>query len=243
MPQKQPTARSPDVQNMLLRRLSADDLQRVVERADRVELPFKSVLFKPDEVLRYVYFVETGTISMISTLADGNRAEVGLIGFEGMAGLPLLFGAPTSPLEGLVQVGGAAYRLSASDLQTILSELPALMSGLLRYADSFHSQVVQTAVCNGRHLIEERLARWMLMTHDRVVGDDFPMTQEFMSTMLGVQRPGVTLAVGSLQRAGLIKHSSGRFSVIDRPGLEAVACECYAHALRRFDWLLKPNSK
>jgi CRP-like cAMP-binding protein len=243
MPQRQPTARSPDVQNLLLRRLSTDDMERVLEKAQRVELPFKTVVIEPNKPLRHVHFVESGTISMISTLEDGNRAEVGLVGFEGMAGLPLLFGAPTSPLEGLVQVEGSAYRLTAANFREALAEVPALLAVALRYVDSFHSQVVQTAVCNGRHRIEERLARWLLMTHDRVVGDDFPMTQEFMSTMLGVQRPGVTLAVGTLQRSGVLSHRGGRFTVVDRPGLEAVACECYAHAVRRFDWLVKPNSK
>ena len=156
-----------------------------------------------------------------------------------MVGLPLFFGAPTSLLEAMVQVPGEALRLSASAFRTTLAEMPALSVLLLRYTDSFHAQVTQTAVCNGRHHIEQRLARWLLMTHDRAEGRVFAITQEFMSTMIGVQRPGVTLAMAALQRAGLVEHARGKLTVLNRLGLEAVACECYAVVQRRFDWLLK----
>jgi CRP-like cAMP-binding protein len=228
------------IQNSLLRMLSPPNLSRIVENAERIELPLKHVLHAPDDAFRHVHFIESGTVSMISTLDDGHRTEVGLIGPEGMVGLSLVLGAPTAALEALVQVGGVALRLSASNFRRILSDMPDLLSLLLRYVDSFHAQVVYTAACNGHHLIEQRLARWLLMTHDRVCGDSFPMRQEFLSTMLGVNRPGVSLAVGTLHRAGLVSHAKGVFKVIDRPGLEAVACECYMHALRRFDWLRHP---
>jgi CRP-like cAMP-binding protein len=140
---------------------------------------------------------------------DGVRIEVGLVGPEGMVGLPVLLGAETSTLEAMVQVDGVALRLSAAAFRAALTALPTLLGLLLRYVDAFHSQVTQSAACNGRHQIEQRLARWLLMTHDRVEGDSFQMTQEFMAAMLGVRRPGVTLAMSALQRAGLVQHEKG----------------------------------
>lgn len=212
-------------------------------RLELIELSVKTVLLTAGAAVESVHFMETGTVSMISTLEDGTRIEVGLVGPEGMAGLPLLLGAPTSPLEGLVQVGGTALRLPAAGFRAALAELPSLLGLLLRYVDTFHVQVTQSAACNSRHQIEQRLARWVLMTHDRVDGDCFLMTQEFMSTMLDVQRPGVTLAIGALQRAGLVQHDKGNVRMLDRPGLEAVACECYETVRRRHDWLMaQPQS-
>ncbi len=231
----QPTSRT--VRNRLLRLLPPAELERLQPRMEPVELSLKSVLLMPGVAVESVYFVETGTISMIAVMEDGTQIEVGLVGPEGMAGLSVLLGAPTSALEGLVQVGGTALRMPAAAFRAALAEMPSLLGLLLRYMDAFHVQVAQTAACNGRHQIEQRLARWLLMTHDRVEGDRFLMTQEFMSTMLGVRRPGVTLAIGALQRAGLVQHGNGSVRVIDRPGLEAVSCECYRTARRRFDWL------
>jgi CRP-like cAMP-binding protein len=229
------------VRNLLLRGLKPASLDQLLVRAQLVELVFRSILARADEPLRYVHFVENGTVSMISRLEDGDRAEVGLVGYEGMVGLSALFGAPTSPLESMVQVAGAAYRLSVADFRKILADMPDLAAASLRYVDAFHAQVVQTAVCAGHHLIEQRLARWLLMTHDRIVDDNFPMTQEFMAAMLGVQRPGITLAVRTLTRAGMVTHSGGRFTLVDRAGLEAASCECYAHAQKRYAKAMQPK--
>ena len=228
------------VQNRLLRALPPAELGQLWPRLERVELFVKHSLLLPDVPVESVYFVEAGTVSMITTLADGVRIEVGLVGPEGMVGLPVLLGAETSALEGMVQVDGVALRLSAAAFRSALTALPTLLGLLLRYVDAFHSQVTQSAACNGRHQIEQRLARWILMTHDRVDGDSFQMTQDFMSTMLGVRRPGVTLAIGALQRAGLVQHEKGRVRILDRPALEAVACECYAVTQRRYAWLMGP---
>jgi CRP-like cAMP-binding protein len=226
------------VQNRLLRLLPSADLERLWPRLEPVELSVKAVLLVPGASVESVHFMETGTVSMIAMLEDGTQIEVGLVGPEGMTGLSLLLGAPTSPLEGLVQVGGTALRLPATAFRTALAELPSLLGLLLRYVDAFHFQVAQSAACNGRHQIEQRLARWLLMTHDRVEGDSFLMTQEFMSTMLGVRRPGVTLAIGALKRAGLVQHDRGNARVLDRPGLEAVSCECYETVRQRYEWLV-----
>jgi len=226
------------VHNRLLRLLPPADLERLWPRLELVELSVKSVLLVPGTPVESVHFMETGTVSMIAMLDDGTQIEVGLVGPEGMAGISLLLGAPTSPLEGLVQVGGTALRLPAAAFRAVLVETPALLGLLLRYVDAFHVQVAQSAACNGRHQIEQRLARWLLMTHDRVEGDSFVMTQEFMSAMLGVRRPGVTLAIGALQRAGLVRHGRGNLRVLDRPGLEAASCECYETVRQRYDWLV-----
>ena len=130
-----------------------------------------------------------------------------------------------------------ALSLTSAEFHSLIGQIPSLLRVLLRYLDTFLVQVSQTAACNGHHNIEQRLARWILMTHDRVEGDIFLMTQEFMSYMLGVQRPGVTLAIGALQNAGLIQHFKGHMTILDRAGLEAVACECYGNVQSRFAWL------
>lgn len=191
----------------------------------------------PGEPIEAAYFIESGSSSMIAVMEDGARIEVGLIGPEGMVGLPLLLGTAEAALEAMVQIPGEALRLAATGFQAALAEAPSLGPLLLRYLDSFHAQVSQTAACNGRHQVEQRLARWMLMTHDRAGGDGFPMTQEFLSTMLGVRRPGVTLAVGILQRAGLVRHEKGHMHILDREGLESAACECYGVVRSRYSWL------
>ncbi|MGI4952915.1 MAG: Crp/Fnr family transcriptional regulator [Janthinobacterium lividum] len=199
----------------------------------------KTVLMVPNEPVHHVYFVETGTVSMIAILENGEEIEVGLVGFEGMAGLPVLLGAPTSPIEAIIQTDAAVFRLPAAAFRQAIADHPSMMVPLLRYVDAFLFQVSQTAVCNGHHQIEQRLARWTLMTQDRVKTDRFVMTQQFLSYMLGVQRPSVTLVVGTLQKAGLIRHHRGEMEVLDRPGLEAVACECYHVVRQRYHWLFE----
>lgn len=231
------------VQNRLLRLVPEAELQQFWPRLEPVELVVRHTLLFPDAPLDSVHFVETGTVSMITTMEDGVRIEVGLVGPEGFVGLPVLLGVETSPLEAMVQVDGVALRLPTAVFRSALKTAPTLFSLLLRYVDAFHAQVTQSAACNGRHQIEQRLARWLLMTHDRVDGDEFQMTQEFMSTMLGVRRPGVTMAITALQHAGLVRHQGGRVRVLDRLGLEAAACECYRLGQRRYAWLTGPSKQ
>ncbi len=233
-------SRSGPARNMLLRRLPDAELELLRPRLEPVELKLKTLMFIPDGPVDSVFFVESGTVSMLAALEDGAQVEVGLVGREGMIGLPLLFGAPTSPVEAIVQASGTASRLPAAAFRTALAELPSLSGLLLRYVDAFHHQVAQTAACNGRHQIEQRLARWILMTHDRIEDDRLVMTQEFMSHMLGVQRPGVNLAVRTLQQAGLVQREKGQLRILDRSGLEAAACECYGAVQRRYAWLTEP---
>ncbi len=171
---------------------------------------------------------------------DGDSAEVGLIGPEGMIGLAILLGGDRDGFEILVQVPGTALRMGAGAFREELDRIPALRSVLHRYALAHFEQVARSAACNGRHHVEQRLARWLLMAHDRVEGDEFPMTHEFMSMMLGVRRAGITVAAGTLQKAGLIRYERGRMEITDRPGLETAACECYGIARRAYDRLLGP---
>jgi len=231
---------APAPRNRLLTALPPEDLARLRPRLEPVELPLRHTLHAPDEPIGAVHFPETGWVSMLATLDDGDAAEVGVVGREGMVGLPLLFGTDRAPVEAMCQAGGTALRLGAGAFRNALERGPALRALLLRYAMAFNTQVAQTAACNGRHPVEQRLARWMLMAHDRSEGDEFPMTHEFLSLMLGVRRAGVTVAAGALQKAGLIRYGNGRMAIADRPGLEAAACDCHGTVRREFERLLGP---
>ncbi len=227
--------------NRLLASLSPDELARIRPRPEPIELTLRQSVFQQRDRIEFVIFPESGWLSCLMTLDDGDAGEVGLIGREGMMGLPLLFGDDRSSTEILVQAPGTGLRLSAAAFQKALNDIPALRAQLLRYALAFHYQVSQTAACNGRHQVEQRLARWLLMAHDRADGDAFPMTHEFLSLMLGVRRSGVTVAAGLLQRAGFIHYERGVIKILDLPGLEAAACECYNAVRREFERLLRPN--
>ena len=191
-----------------------------------------------DDTLDTVLFPESGMVSLLATLDDGEQIEVGIAGREGLVGLPLVFGDDRSLVEARVQMEGTALRIGAAAFRDEMEQSDALRTLLLRYALAFHAQITLSAACNARHAIEQRLARWLLIAHDRVEGNDFPMTHEFISMMLGVRRPGVTIAAGILQKAGLIHYARGRMAVTDRPGLEAASCECYHTARREFARLL-----
>ena len=220
------------VRNGLLAALPPEDLARLRPRLQPVELPFDHTIYPADGVIEAVLFLESGMVSLLSTLEGGEQIEVGVVGREGLVGLPLVLGDDRSLVEARVQQEGAALRMSAAAFRAAMDESAALRGLLLRYAQAFHAQVTLTAACNARHPIEQRLARWLLIAHDRAEADEFPMTHEFISMMLGVRRPGVSLAAGVLQKAGLIHYVRGRMAVADRPGLEAASCECY-HTARR----------
>jgi len=228
----------PATRNRLLAALPPDDLARLRPRLEAVELPFRKVLHVPGKPIEAVYFPETGYVSMVAYLEDGDAAEVGLAGYEGMVGLPVLLGADHDDIEAMVQSPGTALRMDAQAFREELERIPGLRNLLLRYALVHHGQVARTAACNGRHHTDQRLARWLLMAHDRAQEDDFPITHEFLSMMLGVRRAGITVAAGLLQKAGFIRYNRGRIEVTDRPGLESVACECYGIVRRAQDQLL-----
>lgn len=224
--------------NHLLAALPAEELAWLLPRLQRVDLSLRAVLQVPEQPITAVHFPERGWVSIIQLLSDGGAAEVGHVGREGMIGLPLLFGVDTGTVEGMVQDTGSALRMGAEAFREALERCPGFQALLLRYALAFNEEVAQTAACNGRHVLEQRLARWILMAHDHSEADDFTMTQDFMAMMLCVHRPGVTIAVGHLQQAGYIRSGRGNITIVDRAGLESAACECYGVVRRRFETLL-----
>lgn len=218
---------TPVPRNRLLAALPPEVLARLLPRFELAELPVRHTLYAAGEPIAAAYFPETGWISMLASLESGDAAEVGMVGREGMVGLPLLFGSDRSPLEAMTQGGGTALRMDAATLQEELEAEPGLGALLLRYAMAFGMQVSQTAACNGHHHVEDRLARWLLMSHDRAGRGAFAMTDEFLAMTLGVHRAGISLAARVLQKAGLIDYAAGRVEITDRLGLEAASCGCY----------------
>lgn len=197
---------------------------------------------KPFSLLRNrieaVTFIESGWASVVAQLNDGTQAEVGLVGREGMVGLALMAGVEIAFAETYMQSAGSGLQMEASAFQRELDENSDLRRRLFRYNEAMHAQTAQTAACNGRHELEQRLARWLLMAHDRTDGDELLITQEFLSLMLCVYRPSVTVVAGVLQRAGIIRYSKGSIIILDRDALEATACDCYRTVQDRFDYLL-----
>jgi CRP-like cAMP-binding protein len=213
--------------NELLRDLPADERKLVFSKLELVSLKIHDVLHEAGATLRFGYFPTSGIVSILSVLKDGKSVEVGLVGREGFVGLPLAVGFRSSPTRAICQASGDGFRIKASDLVHILPLCPTLEKGIDRYALSLGMQASQVAACNGLHDVDSRLARWMLMCHDRLERDSVPITQEFLSQMLGIRRASVTVASGILQKAGLIASKRGEVSILDRKGLENRSCECY----------------
>lgn len=213
--------------NSILRALSRKDGQRLVVHNKQVKLKYGDILSEPGKKLRYVYFPNSGIISLLTPVAGHASVEVGLVGREGMAGMALFLGVGVSPVRMLVQGAGTAMRIEAVAFGQELKRNPLLRDALNRYLYEFMVQVGQTTGCNRFHQIGERLARWLLMTHDRIDSDEFLLTQEFLAHMLGVRRAGVTLAARDLQKKKLIRYSRGNLTIINRKGLERAACGCY----------------
>ena len=226
------------VRNHLLAALPRTDLARLWPKLHPVGLETSAILHVAQAPIEYVYFCETGWVSMIADFANGTRAEVGLIGHEGVVGLPLALGIETASNEAMVQGSGVALSMEAHLFRQALDEVPLLRAQVLRFNEAMHVQVSQTAACNGHHSLEARLIRWLLMAHDRTEGDQLALTHEFLALMLCVHRPSVTIAARLLQSAGLIRYTNGSVTVIDRPGLEAACCECYAAVRHQYHRLL-----
>ncbi|HYF06730.1 MAG TPA: Crp/Fnr family transcriptional regulator [Acetobacteraceae bacterium] len=228
----------PPPRNRLLAALPPADLAAFRAQLEPVELAFDTTLLQAHSAWRSVIFVESGMVSLIATLAEGEQVEVGVIGSEGLLGLPVILADGHSTVEARVQLEGRGLRLGAEATRAAMERSPAFRSLVLRYAQARHDQVTQTAACNTYHSAEERLARWLLIAHDRAGADSFAMTHEFMAMMLGLRRPAVSLTAAALQRAGLIQYRRGQMTVADRPGLEAAACECYDTTRNEFRRLL-----
>jgi CRP-like cAMP-binding protein len=226
------------VKNRLLAALPPDVLSRLRPRLRNVPLNVRNTIMMPNTEIEAVYFVESGWVSLVTLLEDGAQAEIGIVGREGMVGLPLVTGVDTAFVEAYAQADGTALRLDAGSFRRTMDEEPEFRRLLLRYLEAMVAQFTQTAACNGRHGLEQRLARWLLMAHDRAEGDNLQITQEFLSMMLCVYRPTVSIAARSLQRAGIIRLGRGRITVLDREGLESSACDCYEIVRRRTARLL-----
>ena len=215
------------IANSLLAALPRKSYLRLLPGLTPVDLVFGEVLYEPGKPIREVYFPSVSLVSLL-TLVEGHLAlEVGLVGHDGMVGFPLVLGIDTSPVRALVQGGGPALRMNAARFRSELRKSPALQRELHRYVHAMIAQISQTAGCNRFHVVEARLARWLLMTRDRMRSGRFRMTHEFLSHMLGVRRVGVTEAASALQRRKLIEYSRGSIIILDDRGLEKAACACY----------------
>ena len=233
-----PIPAAPGVRNNLLKLLAQDDLEAVLAEAELIRIEVKELVFRRGEVIRYIYFPQDCVISLVTELEDGNSVEAMTVGCDGFAGLAVFHGVESSRLTAIGQISGDSYRISTPDFQRLIAERDALTRLLSRYSHFVFETVAQSAACNRMHVIEQRCARWLLMSEDRVGRNHFDLTQEFLAEMLGVRRPGVTVAMGALEKAGLIAHGRGRIAVVDRPGLEKVACECYRVIKQRQEELL-----
>jgi CRP-like cAMP-binding protein len=228
----------PGTGNRLLAQLSPESFARIDELGEKVSLRYKEVLFQPDERIEYVWFPYSGCLSMVALMDEDTAVEVGTIGFEGMAGIAVVLGVDTIPNQCVVQIAGSGIRVPRSEFEKELRGNGELATLLFRYAQVWNDQVGRFAACNAVHNVDERCARWLLMTHDRVGHDAIPLTQEFLAIMLGVRRSSVTLAASALQRAGLITYRRGKITILDRHGLEDASCSCYATIQASYDRLL-----
>ena len=215
------------LRNLILLGLPSKESDAVRKNLEFIELPTHFVLHEAGEPIKFVYFIESGLASVLTMMVDGKSVEVGLAGQEGFIGLPLVVGLSTSATRVIMQVEGSAYRIEAKGFSRLLPSCPVLGKILSRYSLALGMQAVHVAACNRLHEVDERLARWLLMSQDRLGGDVVPLTQEFLAHMLGTRRASVTVAAGILQKAGLITYNRGHVSIENRERLEDAACECY----------------
>jgi CRP-like cAMP-binding protein len=225
-------------QNHLLAALSPSERERIYPHLRLVPLPLGKVLYEPGDVLRHVYFPTDSIVSLLYVLADGASAEISVVGNEGLIGIALFMGGETTPSRAIVQSAGHAYRLIGQQLKDEFHRNGELQLLLLRYTQALITQMAQTAVCNRHHSIDQQLCRWLLLSLDRLPSNRLTMTQELIANMLGVRREGVTDAALKLQKLGVIRYSRGEITVLDRPRLEQLVCECYSVVRRETQRLL-----
>jgi CRP-like cAMP-binding protein len=232
-----PVARN-GFRNRVLDGLPRRELARIRKALTQIDAAIRDQIYEPNKPFKHVYFPETAIASVVNVMADEREIEVATIGFEGMVGLPVFLGTNQSPARSFWQVAGSAHRLDAAFLEKEKRSGSPLAVALGLYTQGFFAQIAQSVTCNRLHNLEQRCARWLLMTHDRVPGDEFPLKQEFLAQMLGVRRTGISEVAGRLQRKGLIKYSRGWMSVIDRRDLEGLSCGCYQVVAREYRRLL-----
>ncbi len=236
------TVLPPPRQNRLLAMLPEAEFARLQPQLEPAPLPLGMAVYESGDQQGFVYFPTTAIVSLLYVMEDGSSAEIAIVGNEGVVGVALFMGGESTPSRAVVQSAGHAYRMRARVVKLEFDRGGELQHLLLRYTQALITQMAQTAVCNRHHAIEQQLCRWLLLSLDRLSTNELSMTQELIANMLGVRREGVTEAAGMLQAAGLIHYSRGRITVLDRPGLEALACECYAVVKRETDRLLAPPS-
>lgn len=224
--------------NHLLAALSAEEQERIYPHLQLVPLLLGEVLYESGDVLRHVYFPTDSIVSLLYVLADGASAEISVVGNEGLIGIALFMGGETTPNRAIVQSAGHAYRLIAQLLKDEFHRNGGMQLLLLRYTQALITQMAQTAVCNRHHSVDQQLCRWLLLSLDRLSTNQLTMTQELIANMLGVRREGVTEAAGKLQKLGVIEYSRGQITVLDRPHLEQLCCECYSVVKKESDRLL-----
>jgi CRP-like cAMP-binding protein len=222
------------IHNKLLLGLSSSERASFRKKLEFMELPRTTVLVEAGQPFKFAYFIESGLASVLNLLDDGSVIEVGLNGSEGFVGLPLLAGLKTSAVRVIMQVGGSGFAITPKNLQDGLKKYPALGRKLALFAQEMTMQAMQVGACNRLHTVEQRLAKWLLMSQDRLGGDFVPLTQEFLSHMLGTRRASVTIGAAELQRRGAISYHRGMLQIKDRPGLEAASCECYSTLVKQF---------
>ena len=225
-------------QNHLLAALPDAEYDRLFPRLELMDFPLGKAVYESGRVFSNVYFPIDSIVSLLYVLESGASAEIAVVGNEGIVGIALFMGGESMPNRAVVQSAGKAYRLDGQALKMEFSRSGAFQHLLMRYTLALFSQMAQTAVCNRHHSVDQQLCRWLLLSHDRLAGDELEMTQELIADMLGVRREGVTEAAGKLQSAGLIKYSRGRITILDRAGLEARVCECYEVVRKEFKRLL-----
>jgi CRP-like cAMP-binding protein len=230
-------------QNHLLATLPADEYTRLLPNLELMPMPLGHVLYESGIQMRHVYFPTTSIASLLYVMEDGASAEIAVVGNEGMVGVTLFMGGETTPSRAVVQSAGHAYRLKEQLLKVEFNRFGGRRAGalhnlLLLYTQALLTQMAQTAVCNRHHSLDQQFCRWLLLSFDRLPSNELVMTQELIANMLGVRRESVTEAAGNVQRAGLISYNRGHITMLDRPGLEARACECYAVVKKEFDRLL-----
>ncbi|MEO7039503.1 MAG: Crp/Fnr family transcriptional regulator [Gemmatimonadaceae bacterium] len=223
--------------NRILAALPSAEYDRIVADLEPFPLPVDTVLYEANAKITHVYFPTSGCVSMVNAMPEG-AVEVSTIGYEGWAGLPLLLGDDQMPTRAFVQLAGDSYRMSSANFAKAVETNEFFARVLNRHSLALFNQAAQSVACNRLHTLEARCARWLLMTHDRMRMESFTLTHEFLSYMLGVHRPAVTLAAGVLQRAGLIRYTRGKVTVVDRSGLEAASCACYDITRKSYERLL-----
>ena len=231
--------------NALLRALAAEDMEAIGPALEPVALVRDHPIFLPGEPASHVWFPTRGMISIVALDDKGSAIEVVTVGHEGMTGLSVVLGSETMIFASMVQVPGDGLRIETAAFRRLLDRRPAIRAIMLRYVLAAMTQMGQNTACAQLHNIEARCARWLLLAHDDVEGDSFPLTQDYLAMMLGVTRPSVSEAASALQKAALIRYVRGQMTILDRPGLEAMSCECYRAVRREFDRLLvvEPNGR